>query len=107
MVLQPVFQFAVENPPTPFIKGETQILKNYYQEANHGMKSNDSALSRRLFLPYNPALKERAREMRKKPTIAERRMWELLTQDKILKQFRFLRQKPINQYIVDFGIMEK
>lgn len=40
--------------------------------------------------------------MRNNPTPAENRMWGLLTQDKILKRFRFLRQKPIDQYIVDF-----
>ena len=40
--------------------------------------------------------------MRKKPTLAESKMWELLMFDKTLKQFRFLRQKPVDQYIVDF-----
>jgi very-short-patch-repair endonuclease len=54
------------------------------------------------FIPYNTELRERAREMRKKPTPPESKMWELLISDKTLKQFRFLRQKPIDQYIVDF-----
>ena len=50
-------------------------------------------------LPYNPKLKERARELRKNMTVAEKRLWK-----NILKHFDFpvLRQKPIDQYIVDF-----
>jgi len=54
------------------------------------------------FIPYNTALKERAREIRKNPTSAEIIMWDLLLYDTIINKFRFLRQKPIDQYIVDF-----
>ena len=50
------------------------------------------------FLPYNPQLVARAREMRKNPTIAERKLWEYLRNFPV----KFWRQKPINNFIVDF-----
>jgi len=50
-------------------------------------------------LPYNPNLKERARELRKNMTAAEKKLWY-----KYLREFkhRVLRQRPIDNYIVDF-----
>ena len=52
-------------------------------------------------LPYNPEQKERARELRKTMTAAERKLW-----GKYLKYHDFvvLRQKPIDHYIVDFYV---
>jgi len=50
-------------------------------------------------LPYNPDLVERARKMRKHPTAAERILWEKYLRN--LKP-RFIRQRPIDQFIVDF-----
>jgi very-short-patch-repair endonuclease len=50
------------------------------------------------FLPYNPQLVARAREMRKNPTIAERKLWGYLRNFPV----KFWRQKPINNFIVDF-----
>lgn len=50
------------------------------------------------FLPYNPELIERAKEMRQNPTPAEFKLWYFL---KYLKP-RFLRQRPIENFIVDF-----
>lgn len=51
------------------------------------------------YLPYNPELKERAREMRNNPTLAEKKLWtEFLSKF----NFRFYRQKIIYHYIVDF-----
>ncbi|MEB3336734.1 MAG: endonuclease domain-containing protein, partial [Leptolyngbyaceae bacterium] len=50
-------------------------------------------------LPYNPALVARARELRKQMTPAERKLWH-----QYLKNFplRVFRQRPIDQFIVDF-----
>ena len=50
-------------------------------------------------LPYNPELKERARELRSNPTPAERKLWY-----QFLRNFNYpvLRQKPIDFFIVDF-----
>jgi very-short-patch-repair endonuclease len=53
-------------------------------------------------LPYNKKSKLKARKLRRNMTLAEKKIWyELLARDN-LNGFRFLRQKPIDQYIVDF-----
>lgn len=44
---------------------------------------------------------KRSRELRKNPTDAERKLWYFL-RDKQLEDFRFRRQRPIGNYIVDF-----
>jgi very-short-patch-repair endonuclease len=49
-------------------------------------------------LPYNPDLVERARELRRNMTPAERQLWEYLKH----APYRFLRQRPIDHFIVDF-----
>ncbi len=58
------------------------------------------AMSRRI-IPYNPKLKERARELRKKMTPGEVKLWRHLRR-KQLQGFDFDRQRPIDQFIVDF-----
>lgn len=62
------------------------------------------ALSSRLIsngfhLPYNSKLTEKAKELRHNMTAPERKLWY-----EYLRNFpiRFLRQKPIDEYIVDF-----
>ena len=52
-------------------------------------------------LPYNPKLKERARELRKNMTDAEKKLWY-----GYLKPLpvNVLRQKPIDHFIADFYI---
>ncbi len=50
------------------------------------------------FLPYNPQLVARAKEMRKNPTIAERKLWGYLRSFPV----KFWRQRPIDNFIVDF-----
>jgi very-short-patch-repair endonuclease len=52
-----------------------------------------------LFLAYDRNLVHRAKELRKNPTAAERKLWE-----DYLCQFphRVLRQRPIDHFIVDF-----
>ncbi|TYC01378.1 MAG: endonuclease domain-containing protein [Kosmotoga sp.] len=57
------------------------------------------------YLPYNPKLKELARELRKNSTLAEVLLWNELKKKK-LKGYRFIRQKPIGNYIVDFFCKE-
>ena len=54
-----------------------------------------------FFIPYNRKLTIYARENRKNPTLAEKKMWDILTK----KQFaglKFSRQKPLDNFIVDF-----
>jgi len=50
-------------------------------------------------------LRERAREMRSKPTDAERRLWSML-RDRRMPVFKFKRQCVIDPYIVDFVCFE-
>lgn len=53
---------------------------------------------RRSFL-YNPKLKLKARQMRNEMTAAEKKLWyDYLRRDKN----KWLRQKPIGNYILDF-----
>ena len=55
------------------------------------------------YLPYNSELKEKARDLRKNMTIAEKKLWrEFLKSHK----YKFTRQKPIDNYIVDFYCSE-
>jgi len=50
---------------------------------------------------YNQKLKPLARKLRKNSTLSEILLWEELKNRKMLG-YRFLRQKPIGEYIVDF-----
>ena len=50
-------------------------------------------------LPYNPDLVGLARSMRKALTSAEKKLWEGLLRD---IKFRVLRQRPIDNFSVDF-----
>jgi very-short-patch-repair endonuclease len=54
-------------------------------------------------LPYNPALKERARELRKAGVLSEVLLWQQLKGGQI-NGWDFDRQKIIGNYIVDFYI---
>ena len=50
---------------------------------------------------YNPKLKPLARKLRNNSTLSEILLWEELKKRKML-DYRFLRQKPVGEYIVDF-----
>jgi very-short-patch-repair endonuclease len=56
-------------------------------------------------IPYNPILKQRANELRKNSTLTEVMMWDELKK-KRLRGYDFDRQKPIDNYIVDFYCKE-
>ncbi len=69
-----------------------------FQRGFRGLKINPTI----HHIPYNPDLKEKARNLRNNMTVAEKKIWhELLSKDQ-LHGFRFLRQKPIDCYIADF-----
>ena len=63
------------------------------------MKRSHSLTRSELFLAYDRTLIQRAKEMRKNPTPAEKKLW-----DDYLSTFphRILRQRPIDHFIVDF-----
>ena len=54
---------------------------------------------------YNPKLKALSRELRKRSTLSEVLLWNVLKGMKI-KGYQFMRQKPIDDYIVDFFCSE-
>jgi very-short-patch-repair endonuclease len=56
----------------------------------------------RPFIPYDPRLTALARANRKNPTPAETRLWNQVLRQRQFSQYKFLRQKPIDRFIVDF-----
>lgn len=57
-------------------------------------------------LPFNPALKQRAKELRRAGNLAEVLLWNQLKKNQFLG-LDFDRQKIIGNYIVDFFCAEK
>jgi very-short-patch-repair endonuclease len=64
-----------------------------------GVPSNDERVRAR-------ELRNRARQMRANPTIAEQRLWSML-RDRRLGTVKFRRQHVIAPYIVDFACLER
>ena len=62
-------------------------------------------MTRRQILRYNPKLKALARELRNRSTFSEVLLWNQLKGRRI-RGYQFLRQKPIDNYIVDFFCYE-
>ncbi|RIV68422.1 endonuclease domain-containing protein [Flagellimonas aequoris] len=54
-----------------------------------------------MVIKYNPKLKELARQLRQNATKAEVILWQKLKRDQ-MHGYDFHRQKPIDEYIVDF-----
>ena len=59
------------------------------------------AMKKRKILTYNPKLKFLARKLRQNMTFSEILLWQEL-KGKQMKGYDFDRQKPIDNYIVDF-----
>ena len=53
-------------------------------------------------IPYAPHLTDRARDLRGNPTPAEKKLWRQVLSSNRLEGLKFLRQKPLGDYIVDF-----
>lgn len=58
-------------------------------------------MKRREIIPYNPKLKEFARKLRNNSTLSEIMLWNYL-KGKQICGYDFDRQRPINNFIVDF-----
>ncbi|MBA4319424.1 MAG: DNA methylase [Flavobacterium sp.] len=56
---------------------------------------------KREIIPYNPTLKEKARQLRNNSTKSEILLWQFLKGKQMLG-YDFHRQKPLDKYIVDF-----
>jgi very-short-patch-repair endonuclease len=89
-----------QTPLTPLIRGGLKAPSLDKGRAGEGF-AFDSA-----FLPYNKSLTERARENRKNPTKAESKIWNEVLRMRQFAEYKFLRQKPIDNYIVDFYCSE-
>ncbi|MDD3646342.1 MAG: DUF559 domain-containing protein [Candidatus Gracilibacteria bacterium] len=87
-------------------------VNNNYSTMEREFWDEDYLKSRGLifggkYLPYNPNLQERAKEMRKNLTLAERRLWVSFLQKYNKRgenKITILKQKVIDNYIVDFYI---
>jgi len=66
----------------------------------------DSAGAGLPFLPYTKSLTTLARQNRSNPTPAEKKIWQEILRMRQFAQYKFLRQKPIGGYIVDFYCSE-
>lgn len=60
---------------------------------------------KRKIIPYNPKLKQFAKELRNNATKAEIILWQKLKRDQMYG-YDFHRQKPIDNYILDFFCYE-
>ena len=58
-------------------------------------------MNRKQIISYNPNLKELARQLRKNSTLSEVLLWQYL-KGKQMFGYDFDRQKPVDNYIVDF-----
>lgn len=56
---------------------------------------------KRIIIPYNPILKEYAKNLRRKMTFSEVKLWNELKRGKMMG-YDFDRQRCIGNYIVDF-----
>ena len=54
------------------------------------------------FIVYKKELVERARDLRKNETKAEKKIWEEILRDKSKTGYKFTRQKPLDGFIADF-----
>jgi very-short-patch-repair endonuclease len=60
---------------------------------------------KRRIVPYNAAMKSRARALRNNSTLSEVLLWQQL-KGRQMRGYDFHRQKPVNNYIVDFYCSE-
>ncbi len=58
------------------------------------------------FIPYNKELIKNAKENRKNPTVAEKKLWRDVLSNKQFTLHKFTRQKPLDNFIVDFYCSE-
>jgi very-short-patch-repair endonuclease len=87
------------NPPqSPLDRGEAHILSPDKGRAGEGLRGRGGL----GFLPYNPKLTELARANRKTPTVSEQKIWNEVLRLRQFANYKFLRQKPIGEFIVDF-----
>ena len=91
-VMQKIFSQELRFKPSPLERGDGGVL-------------NSNNTPKRKIIPYNPKLKELARQLRNNSTKSEIRLWKYL-KGKQMKGYDFHRQKPLLEYIADFYCAE-
>jgi very-short-patch-repair endonuclease len=88
----PIFDDAAPNPPLG--KGG-EFVPPFEKGGLGGIPATALTLN-----DYEPRLKTYARDLRRRQTDAEQCLWQRLRRDQL--GVRFLRQRPLGSYIVDF-----
>jgi len=65
-------------------------------------KNKDKPIDKLVYIPYKRKLTELARQNRNNLTPAEKKIWYEVLSRKQFKGYKFTRQKPIADFIVDF-----
>jgi very-short-patch-repair endonuclease len=99
-----VIEESKTTPLTPLDRGGRKAPSPAKGRAGEGLPLE--VLTKRGVLPYNKNLTECARENRKNPTKAESKIWNEVLRMRQFAEYKFLRQKPIDNYIVDFYCSE-
>lgn len=89
-------------PPAPLIRGEKTDRSSVTTPSPDKGRVGEGL----RFLPYDNRLTALARQNRKNPTPAESLIWNKVLRSRQLAAYKFLRQKPIGSYIVDFYCAE-
>ena len=109
-VESPLLRGVGESPLLRGAGGETPLLRgaggvSSYSQGAGGVSSYsqrvENVSKRREIIPYNPKLKELARELRNNSTKSEIILWKEL-KGKFEGKYDFHRQKPLDNYIADF-----
>jgi very-short-patch-repair endonuclease len=95
----------------PLVRGGAERLAEDRTARNIKVRSNSSPDKGRPggvngFIPYDKRLTALARENRKNPTLPEIKMWNEVLRMRHFADHKFLRQKPIADFIVDFYCAE-
>ncbi len=97
---QNVNSYGKETRKNLWNAGELTWVTSFAKEVSE--QSEDGGFFTHNHIPYRDDLKLKAQELRKNMTWPEKSIWyQVLRKDK-LSGYRFLRQKPLLEYIVDF-----
>lgn len=89
--------------PAPICKGGAHEVSGGLTASLHknGTYEATEDLTKR-YTPYNKDLVKKAQELRKNQTPLEKKFWYDVLSNKNFKNLKWTRQKPIDNYIVDF-----
>ena len=100
---------ALFNPPPPSLVREGVVRFPPEKGDAQGVvffRTVMTTFHKHCYIPYNPSLVTKARVLRKNLTFAEKKIWCEILRDKNLQDLKFVRQKPLLNYIVDFYCSE-